>query len=116
MVGILWLTTHNRTFKVHVKKFLVACKRALEIETEETKQMIQIYLRSAHGAASKEELRIAHKQFRDLLKSLGLGALLILPFAPLSLPLVISIGKRLGIDILPSFMKREEEKSPDSKI
>jgi len=59
----------------------------------------QSYLR---GTATREEMERANAVLRDYLKMAGVGTLLILPGAPLTIPLVAKLGKALGVDIFPS--------------
>jgi hypothetical protein len=74
-------------------------------ESSESKLMMEIYGRSLINKASSEELQHANKQFGDLLKTLGLGTLFVLPGGVVTLPLTILAAKKLGIDILPSSFK-----------
>ena len=74
--------------------------------TKETKEMLAIYGRSLKGASNKNEMSKANEQFRQILKNAGIGFLIIFPFAPITIPLVVYLGKLFKIDILPkSFYK-----------
>jgi CRP-like cAMP-binding protein len=64
----------------------------------------QSYLR---GTATQEEMEQANAVLRDYLKMAGIGTLLILPGAPLTIPLVAKLGKALGVDIFPSEVEAE---------
>ena len=77
-------------------------KVGLEQESRETKEMIIIYLRYTRGQASKKEMAKANAQFRDFLKTIGLGVLAALPFAVITIPLIAKWGKKVGIDIIPT--------------
>ncbi len=79
-------------------------------ESLETKEMLEIYARYSQGKASKEEMKIANEQFRDLIRALGLSAFIVLPFAPLTIPLIVKISQKLGIEILPSSFRRPANK------
>ena len=81
---------------------MVALKIALAQEKQETKEMLHIYRRYTQGLASKEELHTANEQFLDILKGLGLGVFAVLPFAPITIPLVVKLGQWVGVDVLPS--------------
>ncbi|MCB0356574.1 MAG: hypothetical protein KDD40_06185, partial [Bdellovibrionales bacterium] len=75
-------------------------------ETEQTKEMLQVYLRRSLGEEiSQQEMARAHQQFRDVFKSAGLGVILFLPFSPITLPFIIRLGEKLGIDVLPDSMR-----------
>jgi hypothetical protein len=64
----------------------------------------QNYLR---GTATREEMEQANAVLRDYLKIAGIGTLLILPGAPITIPLVAKVGKALGVDIFPSDVDAE---------
>ena len=76
-------------------------------ESKETKRMLEIYLKYPQGKTSSEDIGFANKQFGDILKTAGLGVFLVLPAAPVTFPLIIYLGKKLGIDVLPSSFKRK---------
>ncbi len=70
--------------------------------------MLEIYQKFSQGKCSKEEMKKANAQFRDLIKSMGLGIILVLPFAPITIPVIVKLGKRLGVDVLPSAFSDKE--------
>ncbi|NBW84983.1 MAG: hypothetical protein EBR50_06705, partial [Proteobacteria bacterium] len=51
------------------------------------------------------ELDSANEQLKQILKNLGLGLLIILPFSPLTLPYIFSKAKELDIDLIPNWYK-----------
>ncbi len=79
------------------------------------KEMMKIYERYLRGEASKDEMERANAHFRDYLKIAGLGTLLVLPGAVLSIPLAAKIGKALGVDIFPSGDEGAAEADAESK-
>ena len=87
---------------VKLKRQMQGVQQALAQEKAETKEMLVIYRKYTLRQASKEELHIANEQFIDLLKGLGLGVFAVLPFAPITIPLVIKLGRWVGVEILPS--------------
>jgi hypothetical protein len=89
------------------RAFFLRLEKALAQETHETKTMLQIYQRYVIGQASSEEMRRANQQFRSVLKSMGFGVLLLLPFSPITLPFAIKLGHKFGINILPDSMKKK---------
>ena len=93
---------------IRLKRLLLQIKVALTNEKAETKEMLIIYRKYTQRQASKEEMKLANAQFVDLLKGLGLGVFVILPFAPLTIPFVIKVGKWVGVDILPSSFSSEK--------
>jgi hypothetical protein len=81
---------------------MLQLKDALNQEKLETKAMLSIYRRYTQKNATPDEIKFANKQFVDLLKGLGIGVVAVLPFAPITLPIFIKLGKMVGVDILPS--------------
>lgn len=97
---------------------MIVLKGALAQEKQETKEMLLIYKRYTRGDATKEEMRIANGQFVDLIKGLGIGVVAILPFAPITIPVVLKLGKWVGVDVLPSsfYVKDDSPKSSNSNV
>jgi hypothetical protein len=71
------------------------------------KAMTATYHKYLRGAATREEMEQANAVLRDYLKIAGLGTLLILPGAPVTIPLVAKLGKALGVDIFPKDVEAE---------
>lgn len=92
----------RKRFWMRLKRDMLVLKDALSQEKQETKDMLVTYKRYTKKQASREELNEANKQFADLLKGLSLGVFAVLPFAPITIPLVVKLGKMVGVDVLPS--------------
>lgn len=105
----------KRRFSIRVKRDLIILKEALAQEKQETKEMLVTYRRYTRKQANREELREANRQFGDLLKGLGLGMFAVLPFAPITIPLVVKLGKVVGVDVLPSSFNNMSEKKRQRK-
>ena len=99
------LKAHSNKFIEKLKKGILKVKNELAKETEENKAMLNIYYRYTRKAATNEEMDKANEQFRNLLKTLGMGALLVIPLSPITIPIFIKIGDIFGIDILPKWFK-----------
>ncbi|NOU50091.1 hypothetical protein HG263_06000 [Pseudoalteromonas sp. JBTF-M23] len=99
----------KRRQQIRLRRAMIELKLALSQEKQETKEMLDIYKRYSSGRAHKSELKVANKQFFDLLKGLGLGVFALLPFAPITIPLIVKLGQWVGVDVLPSSF------SPNSK-
>ena len=67
--------------------------------------MLDVYIKYVEGSASNEELDFANEQLKQILKNLGLGILIILPFSPITLPYIFSKAKELEIDLIPTWYK-----------
>jgi hypothetical protein len=87
---------------IPLKRGLLTVKRGLAQESRETKIMLMTYQRFTKGQASKLEMEEANKQFIDVIRGLGLGVLAILPFSPITLPFVVKLGEKIGVNVLPS--------------
>ena len=74
-------------------------------ENRENKKMLDTYIRFVEGSATEQELDMANSQLRQILKNLGLGILLILPFSPITLPYIFAKAKELNIDLIPNWYK-----------
>ena len=102
MKTYLYLAFHLTNYKKKLDEALLNLKAALANEPEQTKEMLQIYLRRSMGEkVDDHELKRARQQFQDLFKGAGLGVLLFLPFSPITLPFIVKLGEKIGISILP---------------
>ena len=88
--------------QLRFRRAMVALKIALAQEKQETKEMLAIYKRYTQGQTNSAELKRANEQFVDILKGLGLGVFAVLPFSPVTIPLVVKLGRLVGVDVLPS--------------
>ena len=111
----VWGSTEK--YRVKLKEDLVAIREGLQQEGRNNKDMLLAYQRFTLNKASSEEMRLANKQFVEFLKSLGLGVIVVLPFSPITIPLIVKLGKKYGIDVLPSSFNgsSEEVKPSDAK-
>ena len=99
---IVWGAFRVRHGPKRLKRQLGLLRGALEKETVETKEMFEIYNLYLRKKASPLQMKKANSQFRDLVKGFGLGVLVVLPFAPITLPLFVKIGEKMGVDLVPS--------------
>ena len=104
------LRIKKTSFKLKIKKMMLELRLSLRQEKNETKEMLVIYQKYTQGKASKDEMRIANEQFVDILKGLGLGVFAVLPFAPITIPVIVKLGKLVGVDVMPSvFSEKDDE-------
>ena len=94
-----------KVFTKRLNKILSKLQESFLEENRENKKMLDIYIKFAEGSASSDELEIANSQLHQILKNLGLGILLILPFSPITLPYIFSKAKELEIDLIPNWYK-----------
>jgi len=103
--------------QLRFRRAMVALKIALAQEKQETKEMLAIYKRYTQGQTNSAELKRANEQFVDILKGLGLGVFAVLPFSPVTIPLVVKLGRLVGVDVLPSsFSINKSIKEIDNEI
>jgi len=103
--------------QLRFRRAMVALKIALAQEKQETKEMLAIYKRYTQGQTNSAELKRANEQFVDILKGLGLGVFAVLPFSPVTIPLVVKLGRLVGVDVLPSsFSINKSIKELDNEI
>ena len=88
--------------KLKLRRSMLQLKQALSQEKAETKQMLVIYKKYTKRQATVEEIKFANSQLFDLLKGLGLSVFAVLPFAPITIPILVKLGKFVGVDVLPS--------------
>jgi hypothetical protein len=94
-----------KIFTKRLNKILSKLQESFLEENRENKKMLDIYIKFAEGSASSDELELANSQLRQILKNLGLGILLILPFSPITLPYIFTKAKELEIDLIPNWYK-----------
>ena len=94
--------------KIFTKRFnnvLAKLQESFLEESRENKKMLDTYIKFVEGSVSQQELDLANSQLRQILKNLGLGILLILPFSPITLPYIFSKAKEMNIDLIPNWYK-----------
>ena len=94
--------------KIFTKRFnktLSKLQESFLTENRENKKMLDTYIKFAEGSVSEEELEIANSQLQQILKNLGLGILIVLPFSPITLPYIFTKAKKLNIDLIPNWYK-----------
>ena len=62
-------------------------------------------MKQIDGSATDSEIKEANYQLRQVLKSVGLGILVILPFSPISIPYVLKKAKEFEIELIPDWYK-----------
>ena len=88
-----------------IQKVLFKIKNSFLEETEENRRMLDIYANYIDGKASDQEIDEANYQLKQVLKSFGLGILVILPFSPVSIPYVLKKAKEHDIELIPDWYK-----------
>ncbi len=109
VASLLFALNHVKGFRSQVIAQLKILKTGLAQESQETAYMLKVYRNFLQGKADAQQLKEAHQQMRDIIKTKGLGALLILPFSVLTLPILVKLAERLGIEIFPSAFRRTSE-------
>ena len=77
---------------------------AIKNEKEETKELAQLLKKYVEqkGSLSSEEMKKVKEQFSDLLKMAGLSIPIMMPFSFVIIPLIMKLGQKVGVKILPT--------------
>jgi len=94
--------------KQYVLNTLSIYRKFIKRESCQTKEMIIVFKDLLHNqlggkvSPSENDVKEAIKQLKDVGKIAGLLPLVLLPGSILTIPILIKLGKRYNIDILPS--------------
>jgi len=77
---------------------------AIKNEKEETQELAQLLKKyvDQQGSLTSEEMKKVKEQFSDLLKMAGLSIPIIMPFSFVIIPLIMKLGQKVGVKILPT--------------
>ena len=92
-------------FDGRIKRIIAFLKEKLTEESESSKEMLIIYSNYLKGEASEEDLDRANHQLNEILKDLSFGLLAVIPFAPVTIPIIAKFAKKHNIDLLPEWFK-----------
>ena len=92
-------------FDGRIKKIIDFLKEKLMEEPAASRTMLKTYSNYVKGEVSDEELEKANHQLNELLKDLSLGLMTVIPFAPLTIPVIAKFAKKHNIDLLPEWFK-----------
>jgi len=94
--------------KQYVLNTLSIYRKFIKKESSQTKEMIIVFKDLLHkqlggnSNPSEEDIKEAVKQLKDVGKIAGLLPLVLLPGSILTIPILVKLGKRYNINILPS--------------
>ena len=92
-------------FDGRIKKIVDFLREKFTEETESTRTMLKIYSDYVKGEASDEDIEKANKQLNEILKDLSFGLMAVVPFAPITIPMIAKFAKKHNIDLLPEWFK-----------
>ena len=92
-------------FDGRVKRSIDFLKEKFTEETESTRTMLKIYSDYVKGEANDEDIEKANKQLNEILKDLSFGLMAVIPFAPITIPMIAKFAKKHNIDLLPEWFK-----------
>ena len=92
-------------FDGRVKKIIDFLKEKFTEETESTRTMLKIYSDYVKGEANDQDIEKANKQLNEILKDLSFGLMAVVPFAPITIPMIAKFAKKHNIDLLPEWFK-----------
>ncbi|WP_299663525.1 hypothetical protein [uncultured Psychromonas sp.] len=103
------LRIEKLSLRLKTRRAMIKLKIALAQEKQETILMLTTYKNYTQGQASKAEMKMANEQMVNVLKGIGLGVFAVLPFAPITIPMIIKLGRLVGVEVLPSaFIGKKE--------
>lgn len=94
-------------FSDDIKKALISYRYFVKKESNETKEMILVFKDLLHKQLggnknpSEKDIKEAIEQLKDVGKISALIPLVLLPGSVLTIPILVKLGKRYNIDILP---------------
>ena len=88
-----------------VNKIIAFLKEKLTEETEPSRAMLKTYSDYVKGEATDEELDKANNQLNEILKDLSLGLMAVIPFGPITIPMIAKFAKKHNVDLLPEWFK-----------
>jgi hypothetical protein len=91
--------------KEKIKYILIKLKEILAEESDMTKHILSTYGKYLVGTVKKEDINKANANLIEILKALGVGSVILLPFSFFILPILVKIGRWLGVELLPEHFK-----------
>ena len=98
-----------------IKKNLEKIALSLYNETKANENMLHAYFDYLE-TGDEEALDSANTQFRENLKSAGLGILLIIPVSPVTIPFFIRLARKYKVDIIPNWYKKLDLNNDENKL
>ena len=98
-----------------IKKNLEKIALSLSNETKANENMLHAYFDYLE-TGDEDALDSANTQFRENLKSAGLGILLIIPFSPVTIPFFIRLAKKHQVDIITNWYKKLDLNNDENKL
>ena len=92
-------------FEGRIKKIVDFLREKFTEEAESTRTMLKIYSDYVKGEANDEDVEKANKQLNEILKDLSFGLMAVVPFAPITIPMIAKFAKKHNIDLLPEWFK-----------
>lgn len=89
-------------------------QNGLRSEAKSVGAMFATYGRYLRKEATEKDLEEANKAFRNVIKTLGMGTLFLLPGGLITIPLVVKLGQRFGIEFMPEFSPDKDGSLGDS--
>ena len=77
------------------KKIIAFLKEKLTEETEPSRNMLKTYSDYIKDEATEEDLEKANNQLNELLKDLSLGLMTVIPFAPITIPMIANLPRNM---------------------
>jgi hypothetical protein len=89
------------------KDIFFKIQSVFQTEMKNTKEMWQIYQKSATGDATANDIAKANKKAQELLKTTSFAFLVSMPGTIFVLPAIIEMAKKYDIDLIPASVSTE---------
>ena len=100
----------NKT-KAVLKTFFLNVKNEAK-ETKNASMLIKKYLRGEK--LTDDEYNEVREQFYDLLRTAGIGIpFMLIPMGSLLIPIMLKLSKKVGVELLPSSFRKEDNEGND---
>lgn len=97
-------------FKKGNKKRIIRFLNSLKESINDSKELHQIFKKAIESKhITEEDQKIIKHHITDILKTLGLGSLFILPFGSLMVILIVRLSEEYKIKILPESLQPSEK-------
>lgn len=108
-----WSSKLLKKYNKQFKEFFINLKNQFQ-HNDEAREILAHYAKT--GTLTKEESKKLKDISYDILKMVGLGSLIILPIpgGTLLMLFLVNSAKKLGIDLLPTKFKKEDDLNNDN--
>lgn len=93
--------------EAELRDVFVKLKKVFDEEQRNYEEMWTIYGEASKGEASQNEIDLANKKAIELVRAANLTFLLFIPGAVFALPVLVEMGRKVGVELIPQSVKRQ---------